>query len=129
MWVLVPEKEGEDQAALTLENTTVTANILGPLAEVTVAQQFRNTLSSPAEITCHFPLPQGAAVLEFTFEIGSRLVRGEVQETEQARLTYRSARDSGQRAGLLERRRPNLFEIRLANIFPGDVILSTIRYE
>jgi len=129
MWVLVPEKEGEDQAALTLENTTVTANILGPLAEVTVAQQFRNTLSSPAEITCHFPLPQGAAVLEFTFEIGSRLVRGEVQETEQARLTYRSARDSGQRAGLLERRRPNLFEIRLANILPGEVILATIRYE
>jgi Ca-activated chloride channel homolog len=116
-------------SSLPLEHTDVVAHVTGPLASVSVAQRFGNSFSEPVELAYLFPLPHGAAVVDYELRIGQRVIRAEIKELEDARQTYATARDQGQRAGLLEQRRPNLFSIELANVQPGETILATIRYQ
>jgi Ca-activated chloride channel family protein len=96
---------------------------------VSVAQRFGNSFSEPVELAYLFPLPHGAAIVDYELRIGQRVIRAEIKELEDARRTYSTARDQGQRAGLLEQRRPNLFSIELANVQPGETILATVRYQ
>ena len=114
---------------LPLESTDVTAQVLGPMASVSVVQRFGNPLHEPAEIDYLFPLPHQGAIVHFELQIGERRVEGELQELERARAAYEEARQEGRRAGLLEERRPNLFSIRIANVLPGEQILATMRYQ
>jgi Ca-activated chloride channel family protein len=116
-------------SALPLEHTDVVAHVNGPLASVSVAQRFGNSFSEPVELAYLFPLPQGAAIVDYELRIGKRVISAEIKELEEARRTYSTARDQGQRAGLLEQRRPNLFSIELANVQPGETILATVRYQ
>lgn len=116
-------------SSLPLEHTDVVAHISGPLASVSVAQRFGNSFAEAIELAYLFPLPHGAAIVDYELRIGQRVIRAEIKELEEARRTYSTARDQGQRAGLLEQRRPNLFSIELANVQPGETILATIRYQ
>ena len=115
-------------SSLPLEHTDVVAHVSGPLASVSVAQRFGNSFSEPVELAYLFPLPHGAAIVDYELRIGQRVIRSEMKELEEARRTYSTARDQGQRAGLLEQRRPNLFSIELSNVQPGETILATVRY-
>jgi len=114
---------------LPLEHTDVVAHVSGPLASVSVAQRFGNSFSEPVELAYLFPLPHGAAIVDYELRIGQRVISAEIKELEEARRTYSTARDQGQRAGLLEQRRPNLFSIELANVQPGETIFATVRYQ
>lgn len=116
-------------SSLPLEHTDVVAHVSGPLASVSVAQRFGNSFSEPVELAYLFPLPHGAAIVDYELRIGQRVIRADMRELEEARRTYSTARNQGQRAGLLEQRRPNLFSIELANVQPGETILATIRYQ
>lgn len=114
---------------LPLEHTQVSAQVIGPLASVRVAQRFRNPLTEQAEFVYLFPLPHEAALIDFELHIGTRRVSAELQELEQARQAYETARQQGQYAGLLEQRRPNLFAVQLANIAPGETLLACLSYQ
>ena len=116
-------------SSLPLEHTDVVAHVSGPLASVSVSQRFGNSFSEPVELAYLFPLPHGAAIVDYELRIGQRVIRAEMKELDEARRTYSTARDQGQRAGLLEQRRPNLFSIELANVQPGETILATVRYQ
>lgn len=116
-------------SSLPLEHTDVVAHVCGPLASVSVAQRFGNSFSEPVELAYLFPLPHGAAIVDYELRIGQRVISAEIKELEEARRTYSTARDQGQRAGLLEQRRQNLFSIELANVQPGETILATVRYQ
>lgn len=114
---------------LPLEKTTVTGQILGPLAVVSVTQRFANPLDEPAELEYLFPLPHEAAITGFELRIGTRRVQSALQELEEARRQFDEAREAGSRAGLLEQHRPNLFSIRLTNVQPGEAIEAQVRYQ
>ncbi len=116
-------------SSLPLESTEVTAQVLGPLATVSVSQRFGNPLQEVAEIDYLFPLPHQAAVVHFELQVGERRIEGDLQELEQARAAYAEALQEGRRAGLLEERRPNLFSVRIGNVLPGEQILATMRYQ
>ena len=119
----------ELDSALPLEHTAVHAQVIGPLATVVVTQRFGNPLKEAAEMDYLFPLPAEAVVTGFEIQIGARRVQGDLQEAKTARKSYQTARDAGQRSGLLEQRRPNLVAVRLANVQPGETILATMRYQ
>jgi Ca-activated chloride channel family protein len=114
---------------LPLEKTTVTGQILGPLAVISVVQRFSNPLDQPAELEYLFPLPHEAAITGFELRVGARRVQSSIQELEEARRQFDEAREAGSRAGLLEQHRPNLFSIRLTNVQPGEVIEAQVRYQ
>jgi Ca-activated chloride channel homolog len=61
-------------------------------------------------------------------KIGDRLLKAVIQSREQARNTYEQAKNEGKSATLLEQQRPNVFQMNVANIMPGDTIIVAMKY-
>jgi Ca-activated chloride channel family protein len=111
-----------------LKHTGVQARVDGYVASTVVTQQFENPFSEKIEATYLFPLPENAAVSEFTMTIGDRKIRGIVREREEAKQIYEAAKSQGYTAALLEQERPNVFSQKVANIEPGKRIDVSLRY-
>ena len=52
----------------------------------------------------------------------------QIREKEQARIEYDAAKTDGKTAALLEQQRPNVFQMNVANIMPGDDVEVELRY-
>ena len=111
-----------------LKHTDVRAAISGPLARVTVTQEFENPFAEKIEAVYTFPLPPDAAVDDMTMRVGERTIRGIIKTREEARKIYDEARRTGHVAGLLDQERPNIFTQSVANITPGAQVKITISY-
>ncbi len=120
---------GNIASALPLEHTRVNAHIIGLISTVTVNQSFTNPFDTPIELEYLFPLPETAALIDFTVQIGPRIIHADLRELEQVQEAYEQARQAGKQAAKLEQRRPNLFAIQLANVLPDHAIQVLISYE
>lgn len=109
-------------------NTDVDIDVSGPVARTTVRQVFRNDGPEWVEGVYVFPLPDRAAVDHMRMQTGERVIEGEIREKEQAKKEYEAAKQAGQRAGLVEQQRANLFTTSLANLQPGATITIEIEY-
>jgi Ca-activated chloride channel family protein len=129
-FVLTGEDLGAMPAAhvLPLKASHTTITVSGVVAEVVVQQTWQNTTDAPLEATYVFPASTRAAVHDLTMTLGDRVIRADIQDKQQARQTYQAARDAGQTASLLEQKRPNVFQIAVANILPGDEIVTVLTY-
>jgi len=118
-----------------LKHTEVKADVSGFISRVTVTQDFENTSANKIEAVYKFPLPQAAAVDDFTMQIGDRTVKGKIMRREEAQKAYDEAKQVGKIASLLNQERPNIFTQQVANIMPGQrihIIISyveTLKYE
>lgn len=121
--------EEEPASPLPLEGTTVSGSITGMIAVVRVTQRFGNPFKTPVELEYLFPLPHKAAVVDYGITIGTRHIRAEIKEADVARQVYDAAVQAGQRASLLEQRRPNMFAVRIGNVQPGETIVCELVYE
>ena len=121
---------GDDQAVdqLPLLSTKVEAAVVGVIADVSIVQTYKNDGVRPIEATYVFPGSTRAAVYSMKMTIQDRVVIAEVRERQQARQIYETARQEGMSAALLEQQRPNVFQMDLANIMPGDLIQIELRY-
>jgi Ca-activated chloride channel family protein len=122
------DKDGRPAGACPLKHTQVKAEISGPLARVTVTQDFENPFQDKIEAVYTFPLPRLAAVDDMTMLVGDRVVQGRIKRREEARAIYEAARQRGQVASLLDQERPNIFTQHVANILPGAKVKITISY-
>jgi Ca-activated chloride channel family protein len=113
---------------LPLQSTRVDAQIAGVIANVKVVQRYKNEGERPIEAVYVFPGSTRAAVHGLRMRIGDRLVTAQIREKERARTEYESARREGKTASLLEQHRPNVFQMNLANILPGDEVEVELRY-
>lgn len=109
--------------------TDMAVTVTGPVARVRVTQAFRNTSSSWVEATYLYPLPQDGAVDSLKMVVGQRVIVGHVEKREAARATYEAAKTHGQKAGLVEQQRPNMFATSVANVGPGETVLVFIEYQ
>ena len=109
-----------------LKHTAVRGEISGPLARVTVTQEFRNPSTNKIEAIYVFPLPQMAAVDDMMIETNGRKIRALIKPRDEARKVYEDARNRGHVAALLEQNRPNIFQQSVANIEPGATVKVTI---
>ncbi len=114
--------------ALQLE-TNVNMDVNGMIVRTKVKQLFRNVSNLWAEGLYVFPLPEHAAVDHFKMLIDGRVIEGQIQEKAQARKTYEKAKMNGQRTGLVEQQRANIFVTKLANIAPGSKMTVEIEYQ
>ena len=115
--------EGEQGSASTLAMVTdIDIEVTGLLAYTLIRQQFLNDSGDWAEGRYVFPLPDDVAVESLRVVVGDRLIEGEIQERQQARITYEKARAEGRIASLVEQERANLFSTRIANIAPGELV-------
>jgi Ca-activated chloride channel family protein len=122
------DREGREVGAFPLTRTEVHGEIDGNIISVDVTQRFQNPYGERIEAVYTFPLPDQAAVDDMEMHIGDRIVRAEVQRRVDARAAYVAAMAHGQRAGLLEQERPNVFTMSVANIDPGGEIVVRLHY-
>lgn len=113
---------------LPLAGTQVDATLNGVIADVRVVQTYRNTGTVPIEARYVFPASTRAAVSALTMRIGERVVAAKIREKQAARREYDTARREGRSATLLEQHRPNVFQMSIAHVMPGDEIVVELRY-
>lgn len=113
---------------LPLQSTSAEVNIAGVIADVQVTQVYKNEGQNPLEAIYVFPASTRAAVYGMEMKIGDRTITAEIQEKNQARQTYETAKSEGKRTSLLEQSRPNVFQMNVANIMPGDEIEVILKY-
>lgn len=107
----------------------VKMDIAGPVIRTRLTQRFTNPTDQWVEGVYAFPLPEDAAVDTLKIVIGDRFIEGDIKERKEARVIYEQAAASGQRAGLVEEERPNLFTTSLANIGPGETVAVQIEFQ
>lgn len=117
---------GVDQLPLLFTGADV--QIAGVIADVTVTQVYKNEGARPLEAIYVFPGSTRAAVYGMTMTIGDRTIFAQIREREQARQEYEQAKQAGKTASLLEQERPNVFQMNVANILPGDKIKVELKY-
>jgi Ca-activated chloride channel family protein len=113
---------------LPLKATTVDGRISGVIADITVTQIYQNEGRRPIEAIYVFPASTRAAVYGMRMTIGERVIEARIDRRQTARDTYENAKQAGQSASLLEQQRPNVFQMNVANIFPGDKIEVELKY-
>jgi len=113
---------------LPLKATSAEVNIAGVIADVLVVQEYANEGKSPIEAIYVFPASTRAAVYSMKMTIGKRTIEAKITERAKARQDYEAARQQGKSASLLEQQRPNVFQMNVANIMPGDRIKVELRY-
>ena len=114
--------------ALPLASTRSNVQVAGTVAHVRVSQVYRNRGSEPLEATYVFPGSTRAAVFAMRMKIGKRTINAKIQTKDEARKTYERAKAEGKSASLLEQHRPNVFQMSVANIMPGDRIEVQLDY-
>lgn len=113
---------------LPLKATRVDVRIAGVVAEVTVTQQYRNEGQRPIEARYVFPGSTRAAVHAMQVRLAGRTIVAQIDEKQRARIRHETAKREGRTSALLEQHRPNVFEMNVANILPGDDIAVELRY-
>ncbi|MFF0609647.1 VIT domain-containing protein [Nocardia tengchongensis] len=111
---------------LPLVAMDVHVSVVGLVATTTVRQVFRNTLGTGIEAVYIFPLPDRAAVTEFTADLAGRRIEGVLQERQAARDAYDQAIAGGHRAALAEEDRSGVFTTTVGNLQPGEEAALTL---
>lgn len=114
--------------SLPLKSTAVDATISGVIADVVVKQTYKNEGKTPLEAIYVFPASTRAAVYAMKMTIGSRVIEAKIKKRDEARADYEEAKRQGKSASLLEEERPNVFQMNVANIMPGDTIAVEMKY-
>ena len=114
--------------ALPLKRTEVEATIVGVIADVRVTQVYRNEGETPIDARYVFPASTRAAVYALRLRVGDRAVDAQIREKQQARREFEQVKREGKSASLLEQKRPNVMQMAIANVLPGDEIAVDLRY-
>jgi len=114
--------------ALPLKSTRADVKIAGVVAEVKITQVYRNAGQKTLEAIYVFPGSTRAAVHAMRLTIGERVVDAKIMERQKARETYEQAKKDGKTTSLLEQQRPNVFQMNVANILPGDEVKVELNY-
>ncbi len=114
--------------ALPLKSTSAQVDIAGVIADVKVKQVYKNEGQKPLEAIYIFPGSTRAAVYGMKMTIGERTIVARIEKREEARQQYEQAKQEGKSASLLEQQRPNVFQMNVANIMPGDEIVVELSY-
>ena len=111
-----------------LKSTDVEVRIAGVIADVRIRQVYENRGKTALEAVYLFPGSTRAAVHGMEIQVGERVLKAQVAPKKEARETYESARREGKRTGLLEEHRPNVFQMNVAPILPGERVAVDLRY-
>ncbi len=125
-FVIESDQPGADR--LPLKETSASVDIAGVIAKVAVTQVYQNEGARPIEAIYVFPGSTRSAVFGMEMTIGERTIVAKIEKKDQARALYERAKSEGKSASLLEQHRPNVFQMNVANIMPGDRIVVKLFY-
>lgn len=119
---------GQRADVFPLKETRAEVAISGTIAQVTLTQIYTNDGETAIDATYLFPASTGTAVNGMTMTIGDRTLIAKIDRKEEARKTFEKAKSENKSASLLSQRRPNVFQMEVARIMPGDEVKLTLRY-
>jgi Ca-activated chloride channel family protein len=121
--------QGEsDVESFPLLETKADVKIAGITAEVELTQVYKNDGKKTIEAVYVFPLGTKSAIHAMRMKIGERIIDAEIEETAKAQQIYEDAKNQGKVASLLEQKRPNVFQMKVANIMPGDEVKVIVKF-
>ncbi|MDX2112010.1 MAG: VIT and VWA domain-containing protein [Verrucomicrobiota bacterium] len=122
--------KGSDSSldSIPLKSTDIHVDLAGLFASVKVKQVYANKGTKPIEAIYVFPGSTRAAVHAMRLTVGEQVTEAEIKEKGEARQTYETAKQEGKTASLLEQHRPNVFQMSVATILPGDLVTVEMEY-
>jgi Ca-activated chloride channel family protein len=111
-----------------LLETRAKVDIAGVIAEIELTQVYKNEGKRTTEAIYCFPLGTKAAIHAMRMKIGARVIEAKIEERAAAKRIYEQAKQEGKIASLLEQERPNVFQMKVANIMPNDRIEVKVNY-
>lgn len=118
----------QENALIPLKESKAKVDITGTIAHVKLTQVYHNEGTTPIEAKYVFPMSTQAAVHDMKMKIGDRVVNAKIFEKQQAEKVYQEAVAEGKRAAKLDQARPNVFQMKVGNVMPGDYVAIDIYY-
>ncbi len=112
-FIIPKPRPGERIPPLTVKYHRVSVEILNQVAKTSIDQVFINNHSRDIEGTFIFPLPEKAAISEFSLYVGDKKVEGEVLDRDKARHIYEDIVRRLKDPALLEYVGRNMFRARV----------------
>ena len=119
---VVGNRDSVADEALPLKSSSAKVSIDGTIARVHLTQRYANSGRVPMEAIYVFPASTRAAVHGMTLTTGGRVIAAKITESIKAKSDYATAKAEKKTAALLEEHRPNVFQMSVANLLPGDDI-------
>jgi Ca-activated chloride channel family protein len=119
---------GSNLPTLEIRQHHVDVVIEDGYAITTVEQIFANPHGSDLEAVYSFPVPEKAAVGEFTYWIDGSPVTGEVLEKQQAREIYQQEKQAGRETALTEQDSYKTFDIAVYPVRAGQDVRISLTY-
>ena len=119
---------GSDLPQLEIRQHHVNVVIEDGYAITSVEQVFANPHGTDLEAIYSFPVPEKAAVGEFTYWIDGLPVTGEVLEKQQAREIYRQEKQAGRETALTEQDSYKTFDIAVYPVRAGQDVRISLTY-
>ena len=119
---IVGTRDDSSNEQLPLKSADAKVEIDGTIAHVRLTQRYANAGKAPIEAIYVFPASTRAAVHGMTLTTGGRVIAARVKESVKAKAEYETAKAEKKTAALLEEHRPNVFQMSVANLLPGDDI-------
>ncbi|MAG55736.1 MAG: hypothetical protein CMJ83_05550 [Planctomycetes bacterium] len=116
-------------APITIQSHKVAVGVNDGIARTTVREVFHNPNGMNLEGTFMFPLPDGAAVANFSMRMGGKMVQGEVIEKDKAASIYEGIVRRQKDPALLEYIGKRLFKARVFPIPPRGVAEIELTYD
>ena len=115
-------------AHIPLKSTKSNVQIVGTIAQVQLTQTYQNLGKEPIEATYVFPMSTNAALHNMQLTVGNRITKAKILKKEKAEKVYKKAIKEGKRAAKLDQHRPNVFQMKVANIMPNETVTIDIFY-
>ena len=125
---ILGNRDESSNERLPLKSSAAKVTIEGTIARVRLSQRYGNNGSVPIEAVYVFPASTRAAVHGMTLTSGGRVIASRIREKAKARAEYEAAKASSKTAALLEEQRPNVFQMSVANLLPGDDVTVDVEW-
>ncbi|KAJ4128242.1 hypothetical protein NW768_008530 [Fusarium equiseti] len=122
---------GHDLKYLPQVEVKAHTTILATTSRTNLTQTFINpTNSAIEELRYVFPLYDGVSVVAFACTVGSKTIKGVVQERQRAQQVYNNAKAKGQVAGLFKQslEAADVFTTTIGNVPAGEKVYVNITY-
>ncbi len=114
--------------SLPLLKADYNVDVEGNVATVVLTQTFLNTSPVPLNARYLFPLNQKSAVFAMEMKVGEEVIKAIIKRKEDAKKTFKAAKQAGKTASLLTQHRPNMFTQDIANLMPGKPVSIRLSY-
>lgn len=126
--VMPPVRPGQPGFLYDIAKLEVDALIRNQVAEVQVAQTFRNRSSRTLQVKFVFPLPYDGAIDQMTFMVDGEELEGRLLEADKAREIYQSYVRRNQDPALVQWIGTGMFQTQVFPVPAGAVRTVSLRY-